>query len=225
MDYFIMILVAIIFSAGIYVFFPAPATFRLHEARALGYTFIREKLSETAGITKKHFTGFRKTRRTELVRRELYTALSILRNHGTIVEVDENTAGAAVTTDYLLEQFAQTEGILSKAYTGALRLLRTGRSVEAADYFAAVADDPLARDFINLVLDWDAVSPHKLKQAIIAFQSSLKETRTTELMRKNEVFSDIVYLPVVAGVLIVFVNFIYIAYFAEQRALLAELFF
>ena len=46
--------------------------------------------------------------------------------------------------------------------------------------FAAGADMGLARDFILLVLDWDLVPPHKLKQTVGAFQNALKETRTTK---------------------------------------------
>jgi len=76
-----------------------------------------------------------------------------------------------------------------------------------------------------LVLDWDAVSPQKLIKTVSAFQNALRETRTTRLIRKNEALSDLVYLPVVACVLVIFVNFIYVAYFAEQQAMLTELFF
>jgi len=53
----------------------------------------------------------------------------------------------------------------------------------------------------------------------------MREKRTTELMRKTETMSDLVYLPVVAGVLAVFMNFVYTAYFIEQKDMLMQIFY
>jgi hypothetical protein len=162
------------------------------------------------------------SRRREQAAREIFSALSVLRNQASAAS---GARAAAVTTDTLLEQFAQSEGVLRRAYQGALRLLRTGRPEEAADFFDKAAGVGLARDFILLVLEWDEIPPERLLGTIAAFRNAMKETRTTELLRKNEILSDIVYLPVVAGVLLVFVNFVYVAYFADQRETLTQLFY
>jgi hypothetical protein len=227
MEFIVLLTVAVIFAAGIFTIVPAPAVSRFGDERAGDFRNLRAVLLHAANAAGKYAAGLRIARRTEAVRKELYTALSILRNHAS-ADLDGGTPGrpgAQVTADSLLEQFAQMEGVLREAFAGALRLFRTGRRSEAIEYFSKAAIDPLARDFIMLVLDLDAVAPHKLRKTVLAFQNTLRETRTTELMRKNEVMSDFVYLPVVTGVLIVFVNFIYVAYFAEQRELLTELFF
>ena len=214
-----MLTVAAILSAGILTLVPPPAwAFRLPEERRLPAALLRETLSRAAAAAGKRAAGIRTARKHEQVRKELYSALSVLRNHASAESV-------SVTTDYILEQFAQSDGALKGIYADTLRLLRTGRRTEAAEYFAAAAGVELARDYIMIVLDWDAVPPLKLKKTVGAFQNALKEARTTELIRKNETLSDIIYIPVVSGVLVIFVNFIYVAYFAEQRALLAELFF
>ena len=194
-----------------------PAKFRLPFIFRAADSEGRKRRSRTAGLLLL-LLRLKKTKRGEVVQKELYSALSVLRNYA-------SAEGGTVTTDFILEQFTLQDGVLKGAFSGALRLLRTGRRGDAADYFAAAAGVPLARDFILLVLDWDAVPPQKLRQAVISFQNAIKETRTTELIRKTETMSDLVYLPVVAGVLVVFVNFIYVVYFAEQRELLAELFF
>jgi len=218
-----MLVIVVVFSAGVLglTLEAAPKTIRLDEKRQTGSALFRAKLAEAAASLGKAASFFRTAKKDEIVCKELYSALSVLRNHASA----DGRAGACVTTDYLLEQFARTESYLAKHYAGALRYLRTGRRAEAAEYFAAAADTELARDFIMLVLDWDAVPPHKLKKTVEAFQNALKETRTTKLIRKNEALSDLVYLPVVACVLVIFVNFIYVAYFAEQGELLAELFY
>ena len=222
MNFFVMLIIVVIFSSGILALTvsTAPKTARLVENRHFCATFLRKTLAEAAAKLGKTAAYMRTAKKEELVCKEMYAALSILRNHASA----EGT-GACVTTDYILEQFAQSEGILAKYYASALRLLRTGRKAESIEYFTAAAGVELARDFIMLVLDWDAVPSHKLKKTLGAFQNALKETRTTKLIRRNEVLSDLVYLPVVACVLVIFVNFIYVAYFAEQRELLAELFF
>lgn len=220
MNFFVMLFIIVVFSAGVFTMTleAAPKAFRLVIERSSGAAFRRK----TAAMAGRGAAFLRSAKKEELVCKELYAALSVLRNHASI-GADESRA--CVTTDYLLEQFAQAEGILAKYYADALRLLRTGRRSEAIEHFAAGADVELARDFIMLVFDWDAVAPHKLKKTVSAFQNALKETRTTKLIRKNEALSDLVYLPVVACVLVIFINFIYVAYFAEQRELLTELFF
>ena len=198
---------------------------RLSEARRLGIAGLRKAFAGAAATAGKRLSHLKTAKRAELVQRDIYSALSVLRNHASTGSQSDGATGASVTTDYLLEQFSVSAGALKEAYTGALRLLRTGRKNEAIEFFDAAAGVPFARDFILLVLDWDAVSPHKLKKTVNAYQAALREMRTTELMRKNEVLSDLVYLPVITGVLVIFVNFIYVAYFAEQQSLLSELFF
>jgi hypothetical protein len=162
------------------------------------------------------------SKRREQAAREIFSALSILRNQASAASGER---AAAVQTDALLEQFAQSDGVLRPAYRGALRLLRTGRTGEAIDFFTEAAGVSLARDYIMLVIEWDEIPPERLLGTIAAFRNAMKETRTTELMRKNEILSDVVYLPVVVGVLVVFVNFIYVAYFAEQREMLTQIFY
>ena len=247
MGFLVLLIVAVFFSAGVFtiIFQVAPPVYRLSDIRRLS-AFLRDTIIGVNMAARKRMALFRSAKRKELIQKEIFSALSILRNHasadngavsgagpgipglggyGAGIRGTAGITGAHVTTDYILEQFAAADGVLKEAYSGALRLLRTGRRSDAAEYFTKSADIDLARDFILLVLDWDAVPPQKLKQTVVAFQNALKETRTTDMIRKNEVLSDLVYMPVVVGVLVVFVNFIYVAYFAEQRALLAELFF
>ena len=222
MNFIIMLIIVMVLSAGILglTFKMAPRLFRLAEERRFGIGFLKKKMVDAATKIGKSAALFRMAKREDLVNKELYSALSVMRNLAS-----SNETGSCVTTDNILEQLAGTEGLLAKHSAGALRLLRTGRRAEAIEYFTSAAGVELARDFIMLVLDWDAVSPQKLIKTVSAFQNALRETRTTRLIRKNEALSDLVYLPVVACVLVIFVNFIYVAYFAEQQALLAELFY
>jgi hypothetical protein len=184
-----------------------------------GADSIRGGMRAVATAAERFYRRIPSARRKERVDRELYTAMGILRNYA------RASGGAKTTTDAILEQFAGTDGTLREAYAGSLRLLRTGREKAAVEFFTAQAESDMARDFMMLLLEWDRIAPERLTDTINSFRTAMKETRTTELLRKNEGMSDIVYLPVVAGVLVIFMNFIYIAYFVEQKELLAELFF
>ena len=51
-------------------------------------------------------------------------------------------------------------------------------------------------------------------------QKNIKEERITEIKKRDEAVSDILYLPVVLDLLLVFFNFLYIAYFSQQKDIL-----
>ncbi|MCL2493535.1 MAG: hypothetical protein FWF33_05795 [Clostridiales bacterium] len=158
-------------------------------------------------------------RHKEKIDRELYTALGVLRNYAHTPETARQSA------DRILEQFAQRDGPLRSAYADCLRLLRTGHEQDVPEAFAAAGAGGLGRDLMVLLLDWDRIAPPRLIETLSAYRTALKEARTTALMRTNEILSDLLYLPVVAGVLVVFMNFVYFAYYVEQRELLSQLFF
>jgi hypothetical protein len=48
----------------------------------------------------------------------------------------------------------------------------------------------------------------------------MKAARLTEQKKKDEMISDMVYFPVVVNILVIFVNFIYVAYFLDQKEML-----
>ncbi|MDR0356882.1 MAG: hypothetical protein LBH63_00675 [Clostridiales Family XIII bacterium] len=157
--------------------------------------------------------------RHEKADREIFEAISFIRN---IVAARK---GDRIPADLLLEQLAQSDGVLKPAYIKALSLLRVNRKAEMVAVFSDAAGTNAARDFIRIIVRWDEVSPEKLSSTLLSYQSAMKEMRTTELKRKNELLSDMVFFPVVVNVLVVFMNFIFVAYFIEQRDLLRELFF
>ena len=181
---------------------------------ALKRTYARASLA-----ARRMRAGLLRPRRTEKINKEIYTALGIMRN---LASAD---SGGRVTTDALVEQFAKTDGLLKPVYSGVLRLIRIGKKTEAIEYFSSAAGTELSRDFIMIIIEWDNIEPSRLQKTILSFRSAIKEIRTTELIKRDEVLSDLVYLPVIAGILIIFMNFIYIAYFIEQKELLTELFF
>jgi hypothetical protein len=157
--------------------------------------------------------------RREQTDREIFEAISFLRN---IISADQ---GRRISTDSLLEQLSMREGNLRPLFLKSLSLLRVNKKDEMLVYFSEAAGTSMSRDFIRMLIGWDNVSPDKLSSTLLSYQSTMKEMRTTELKRKNEVLSDLVFFPVVTNVLAVFMNFIFISYFIGQRNLLQQLFF
>lgn len=154
----------------------------------------------------------------EATDREICEAISFLRN---LIAADR---GGRVSADSLLEQLAERDGPLRPAFTKALSLLRVDRKDEMIRYFSEAGGTTMSRDFIRMIVGWDNVSPDKLSSTLLSYQNTMKEIRTTELKRRNEMLSDLVFFPVVANVLAVFMNFIFIAYFIGQQDMLRQMF-
>lgn len=162
--------------------------------------------------------GIKKKLRREATDREIFEAISFLRN---LIAADK---GGVVSADTLLEHLASKEGALSHEFAKSLSLLRVNKKDEMIRYFSEAGDTPMSRDFIRMIVGWDNVSPDKLSGTLLSYQNTMKELRTTELKRRNEVLSDLVFFPVIANVMLVFMNFIYIVYFIGQQDMLRNIF-
>jgi hypothetical protein len=151
--------------------------------------------------------------------REIYEAISFLRN------VTAVGMSASMSADLALQRLAEHRGLLQPAYVKTLGLLRLNKREEAVKKFQEAVGDGLGLDFIRVVLQWDDIDPRELTASLVSYQKSLKEMRVTERRKRDELLSDLIYIPVVVNILLIFVNFIFIAYFAEQRDMLRDLFF
>ncbi|MDR1272151.1 MAG: hypothetical protein LBK04_04070 [Clostridiales Family XIII bacterium] len=152
---------------------------------------------------------------------EIYSSLSIMRT----MAAGYGDGGALLSADTLMEHLISAGGAMSNALSESLGLLRLGRDEEAVERFVKTANTEYSRDFMLLIAGWDSAEPAKLLSAISSFREALKERRMTKLKKKAELMSDLLYLPVTVGALIVFLNFVFIAYYAEQQELLKEMFF
>lgn len=156
----------------------------------------------------------RRRRREEA---EIYEGISMLRN---LISL----GGANPGTDKAVSILSEKEGILKPAYLSFLAKLRLNRKEEALSAFAGALESARGREFAGLLLKLDEVSGSELNEILISHQKSIKEAGRTEQRQFDETVSDLIYLPVVLNVVVVFVNFIYIAYLMQQREILNMLF-
>lgn len=181
---------------------------------------MREELSIKGNWLKRWLekSRFFEDRQRRTMEREIYEGLSMLRNMISIGNAADRSADAAVS------MLAEKDGVMQPVYINFLRLLRLDRREEAADMFFKYVNIPMGREFAGLLLKWDEIAPIELNEILISHQKTIKEAIKTEQKRIDETVSDLIYLPVVINVMAVFLNFIYIAYFMQQREILRMMF-
>jgi hypothetical protein len=148
---------------------------------------------------------------------EIYEAVSFMRN---IIVIGE---GKSLSSDMLIEQLILRKGYLLPTYSGMLHLLRQNQRDEALMYFTDFLSIKISEDFARLLIQWDEIEPKQLQETLISLQNSIREARLTSLKKRDEAISDLIYLPVVINIILVFLNFIYVGYFIDQKEMLTML--
>jgi len=215
---------------GIYILVIGLATFgflliwgkqnvwRLH-GRSRMLLFERRLRDKAESYSKKvKLREWLRKRRGERIDKEIYESISFLRN---IIALGN---GRRVGSDYIIEQLSHKEGILQPVYIRMLRFLRVGKLEEAVKSFSGEAFTPIALDFGDLLLKWDALDPLELTEILISHQKNIKEVKSTVQRKQDEIISECIYFPVVLNVFVIFINFIMVAYFMEQQLMFNLLF-
>ncbi len=148
---------------------------------------------------------------------EICEAISYLRN---LILLGR---GKIFSADTVIEQLVGQKGILSQCYGDMLRLFRQNQKDRAVKIFQEGSGTKKGGDFARLLMQWDELDPSKLIETLLSYQHSIMEARTTARKRRDEMLSDIIYLPVVINVMLVFINFIYVGYFIDLQNILSML--
>ena len=150
------------------------------------------------------------------IKRELFEGLSIMRN---IV-----CAEGKVPSDMVLVRLAARGGRLEHTYLKMLAHLRVNDQAAAKKEFLLAAHTELAEEYADILISWDYTNLESQKEIIMTFQHSLRQMNKTALRKRDEFVSDLIYVPAVANVMLIFINFIYVGYFMEQKGLLSTIF-
>ena len=148
---------------------------------------------------------------------ELYETVAFLRN--AILLGNGRVKGA----DSLIEELSTRRGYLAAVFGKVLRLIRQNQKEEALRCFTEELGETQGSDFGRLLLAWDEMDPSLLEESLFSYQKCIREVRLTARKKKDEVISDLIYLPVVLNVMLVFLNFIYVGYFIDQKEMLTML--
>ena len=152
--------------------------------------------------------------REQKMDREIFESITFLRN---LASIDKEKAGSS---DYIIEKLSDYDGLLQQIFIKMLNLLRVNQPQEAAELFSKSVGTSASKEFAELLLRWDQMDPCELNETLLSYEKSMKAIRLTEQKRKDEIISDLIYFPVVINILVIFVNFIYVAYFIDQKEML-----
>lgn len=148
---------------------------------------------------------------------EIFEAISFMRN---LIAIGEE---GSLSSDTLIEQLILHRGDLSPIYSGTLNLLRQNRREDAINYFSESVGTKNSKDFARLLIQWDSIEPKQLHETLLSHQKNIREDRITNQKRRDEIISDLIYLPVVINIMLIFINFIYVGYFIDQKEMLTML--
>jgi len=146
--------------------------------------------------------------------REILESITFLRN---LAVLNKSVTGSS---DFMIEKLSEYHGSLQPVFIKMLKLLRVNKAKEAAELFAKTVGTPAGKEFAGLMIRWDKLEPDELIETLYSHEKSMKAIRMTEQKRRDEIISDLIYFPVVINILVIFINFIYIAYFIDQKEML-----
>lgn len=158
-----------------------------------------------------------KSMRREQVDKEVYEAMAFIGNFTA-------ATGGNVGSQFILEQLSHRESPLRQTYIKTLGLVRLNKMKDAEQEMLQKADTEAGHALTSLLLNWDKMKPEELTEILETRRKSIREICITKRKRREELLSDIVYLPVVANVFLIFINFIYVGYFMQQKELLHMIF-
>jgi hypothetical protein len=142
---------------------------------------------------------------------EIYQSIAILRN---MIKANKLNK---LSSDYMIEQLAIYSELLRNTYFKVLNLLRLNRKQEAIQLFSIEVGTRVSLDFGRLIIELEKMDNRELDEILISLQKNIREERITKQKKNDEIISDILYLPVVVNVLLIFINFLYVSYFINQK--------
>lgn len=133
---------------------------------------------------------------------ELLELIGFLKNLATLQS--RNSVGA----EYIISELASVAEFTKSAFLMMLNKLRLNRKAEAYEAFSLAVNTEMGRDLAHLLIELDKLKPRELQEVILMQQRQAQSIRSTRLRRGDETISVLVYLPVIAAIMIVFLDFI-----------------
>ena len=216
MDLAVLTVVSVMFWCGVSVLASSAGTGKLR----VGWGRLRTKRRESVKNSKvsKALKGFMLRRKKDVITKDMLESLSYIRNIAIL-----GRAGM-ISIESLLTELADFSPRLSGAFAEMARCIRTGDEEEAAGVLYRTIGEGWAKDIGVFLCSWEKLPPSELLQSVEIYKSALFEMRCTRLQRRDEMISDLVYFPVVLNCVVVLLNFLYVAYFLQQKEILSLFF-
>lgn len=133
---------------------------------------------------------------------ELLEIIGFLKNLSTLQS--RNSVGA----EYIISELASVAEFTRPAFLMMLNKLRMNRKAEAYEVFSSAINTEMGRDLAHLLIELDELKPRELQEVILMQQRQAQSIRGTRIRQSDETISMLVYLPVIAAIMVVFLDFI-----------------
>lgn len=208
MSLVVLFLTDVIFWAGCY-FLYRRESLRLAE-RAARWGRLAGAKARTSGAAR-GLRRYARHRRRNVRERELSECLAYMQN---MVALGR---GSAMSGELLLAELADLCDSLQSVFWEMSHRLRLCDGEGAETIFCRAFEQDYAQDVAKLFIEWERISPQELGSTVGAYRNLLLQKRRTRQKNRDEWMSDLAYFPVVVNAMAVLLNFIYVAYFIEQR--------
>ncbi len=186
-------------------------------ARAEYYYGMGRAKVQSSGI-KDVWAKLKASGKRDTLLRELSESLAYVKN---IVVLGR---GKNVSSELLLTELSDVTRQLSPVYIEMAGCMHMNDKERAAAVMENVVPGSIASDVARLLTGWEDLDPDDLLSTVELYQTSLRESRSTDQLKKDELISDLIYFQVVINCMVVLLNFIYVGYFIEQQEALKFLF-
>ena len=132
--------------------------------------------------------------------------------------------GNSISSEVLLSELAEFSKYLDKVFLKMAGYMHVNDKSAAAKCLGNVVGGKYAEDIGRFLAGWDDIPPSELLGTVTAYQDTLRSAMATEQKKRDEVISDLIYLPVVIECMGILLNFVYVGLFLQQREALAILF-
>ncbi len=133
---------------------------------------------------------------------ELLEIIGFLKN--LVMLQSRNSVGA----EYIIAELASVAEFTKPAFHVMLNKLRLNRKAEAYEAFSSAIDTDLGRDLAHLLIELDELKPRDLQEILLMQQRQAQSIKSTRIRRNDETISVLIYLPVIAAIMVIFLDFI-----------------
>jgi hypothetical protein len=202
----------ILLWAGVFIL-TAPGRIGLKE-RALIYIGRGRELASESRLNKA-IKKLAADRKKERILKELSESLAYIKN---LVVLGR---GRSLSTELLLTELAEFCKLLGPVYLDMAHSLHVNDKEKAEAALGNVMDGGFASDIGRFLAGWDELPPEEMEESVDLYGSTLREERESRLRARDELVSDLIYFPAIANSMLVMLNFVYVAFFMQQREALA----
>ncbi len=129
----------------------------------------------------------------------------------------------SVSSSYLIEMLVRDSGCTHLAFSKLLFIWRLGRKQEACEMFAEQLNTKMAYEFSKIILKLDELSPKDMVERIEIYQNHIREEKMTQDIRRQEVISYILYMPIMASAFCILLNFLIVVVVMDTMRMLQSL--